>query len=310
MTIREEETARIFPFFHGEQAEQFSFYRVPKVLFTAPFFRDMSTDAKLLYGLLLDRMGLSMRNHWMDDAGRVYIVFTIDEIMEAMNCGDRKANRMLAELEKEYGLIERKRQGLGKPNLIYVRNFISTGQNCPVQNRENDDSGAAKRTILESSKQRCNKTENNKTDFSETESIYPPDTTDLSGAEMDGMDGRAEMCAYFSEQLDLAGLMRDSPGDYDIAHEILELLVDTCCSRAGTIYVAGDHKPKAVVQSQFMKLNGEHLRYVLSCLRENTTRIRNMKQYLLTALYNAPFTMDSYYQALVNHDMAWKPEEE
>ena len=111
-------------YFYGPQAEQFAFYRIPKALFTDPAFRSISTDAKALYGLLLDRMNLSARNDWLDEQGRVYIVFTVEEIMECLACGNKKAVGLLRELETEAGLIERKRQGLGKPNLIYVKNFI------------------------------------------------------------------------------------------------------------------------------------------------------------------------------------------
>lgn len=108
-----------FDYFYGSQAEQFSFYRIPKVLFTDPQFKPLSTDAKVLYGILLDRMSLSVKNHWLDEQSRVYIIFTTEEIMEALSCANQKACRLMLELEKDAGLIERKRQGLGKPSLIY-----------------------------------------------------------------------------------------------------------------------------------------------------------------------------------------------
>ena len=121
-------------YFTGGQAELFSFYRLPKVLFTDPQFRSISAEAKILYGLLLDRMSLSAKNGWLDSLGRVYIIFTVEEIMECLNCGDKKAVGLLRELEEKGALIERKRQGLGKPNLIYVKNFaeVSDGnfQRC------------------------------------------------------------------------------------------------------------------------------------------------------------------------------------
>lgn len=121
-------------YFYGQQADMFSFYRIPKVLFTDERFWNVSTDAKLLYGILLDRMNLSAKNGWLDEAGRVYIIFTIDEIKSSLGCAEKKSVKMLDELEKKCGLIERKQQGLGKPNLIYVKNFVSTGVNKPVDN--------------------------------------------------------------------------------------------------------------------------------------------------------------------------------
>lgn len=115
-----------YEYFYGAQAEQFSFYRIPKALFTEPNFRGLSTDAKVLYGILLDRMSLSLKNQWLDAQNKVYIIFTVEEIMDALNCANQKATRLMVELEKQAGLIEHKRQGLGRPNLIYVKNFAAT----------------------------------------------------------------------------------------------------------------------------------------------------------------------------------------
>ena len=95
-----------FDYFYGPQAEQFAFYRIPKVLFTDGRFGNISTDAKTLYGILLDRMNLSAANGWLDQAGRVYIIFTVEEIMSALSCGNKKAVSLLAELEQKAGLIE------------------------------------------------------------------------------------------------------------------------------------------------------------------------------------------------------------
>ena len=150
-------------YFYGAEAEQFSFYRIPKVLFTEERFRSVSAEAKVLYGLLLDRMSLSCKNGWLDKEGRVYIIFTIDEVMTALGCADQKAGKLLHELENKCRLIERKRQGLGKPNLIYVKNFVDKAADNPVdnasgstapspesrfQNRENHDSGAVKIILI------------------------------------------------------------------------------------------------------------------------------------------------------------------
>ena len=115
-----------FDYFRGMEAEQYSFYRVPKVLFTAECFKSLSCEAKVLYGLMLDRMSLSIKNRWFDDEDRVYIIFTVDEIAELMNCGTQKAVKLIKELDTSngIGLIEKKRLGLGKPNVIYVKNFM------------------------------------------------------------------------------------------------------------------------------------------------------------------------------------------
>ena len=120
-----------FDYFYGAQSQQFAFYRIPKVLFTDNRFQNISTEGKVLYGLLLDRVSLSMENGWIDDEGRVYIIFTLTSIRQAMSCAEKSAIKYLTELE-EFGLIERIRQGFGKPALIYVKNFIDQ-QNLQVK---------------------------------------------------------------------------------------------------------------------------------------------------------------------------------
>lgn len=120
-----------FEYFYGNEAEQFTFYRIPKILVTSPTFKRVSDSAKLLYGLMLDRMGLSIRNGWVDDENRAYIFFTTNDVMEQMCCGTEKATKLLAELdaEKGIGLIERKKQGQGKPAIIYLKKFYISENN-------------------------------------------------------------------------------------------------------------------------------------------------------------------------------------
>ena len=111
-----------YDYFYGQAGELFSFYRIPKALFQEQRFQNLSTDAKTLYGILLDRMSLSVKNGWLDEQNRVFIIFTIEDVKRALCCADNKATKLLRELEK-FGLIERKRRGLGKPSLVYVKNF-------------------------------------------------------------------------------------------------------------------------------------------------------------------------------------------
>ena len=111
-------------YYYGTEAEQYSFYRVPKTLLTDSRYKGVSIEAKVLYGLLLDRMSLSVRNGWMDKDRRVYIYFTQEDAMALMNCGKDKATRLFRELDQGgIGLIERKKQGQGRPTRIYVKNF-------------------------------------------------------------------------------------------------------------------------------------------------------------------------------------------
>ena len=285
-------------YFYGGQADLFSFYRLPKALFVDPRFRGISAESKILYGLLLDRMGLSAKNGWTDDSGRVYIIFTTEEIMEALYCADNKATKLMKELEG-VGLIERKRRGLGRPSLIYVKNFISESSEPRIQNRENHDSGTVKNATLESLKSRGIKNNQNNTDLSETDPFF---SGEIAGTEYEGKDDRTLYQDDSGQEFGNDALMKANPEEEDMLREMLELLVDTGCSKRRFIRIAGDDKPAEVVKAQLMKLNSDHLRFVLMCLKENTTQVRNMRQYLLATLYNAPMTMHSSYAARVQHD--------
>lgn len=283
----------IYDYFYEEQTEQFIFYRVPKVLCTEEEFRDLSSDAKLLYGLLLDRVGLSKRNGWIDDAGRVYVIFSHENVKEALCCADGKATKLFSELEI-HGLIERIRQGQGKPAIIYVKNFIRSVRDYS-QTCENHKSRLAKIATQELRKSQANNNESNNTDDSKTYPIYQMDSD---------MDERASYREYFMMQLEYAYLLKEYPYQEQVLLEILELIIDTVCSRRKFIRIAGDKKPVEVVKSRFMQLESSHIQYVLTCMEQNGSRIRNIKQYLLATLYNAPLTINNYYAAMYHHDRA------
>ncbi len=282
-------------YFYGQAGKLFSFYRIPKALFQEQRFQNLSTDAKTLYGILLDRMSLSVKNEWFDKQGRVFIIFTIEDVKRALCCADNKATKLLRELEN-FGLIERKRRGLGKPSLVYVKNFSSDLSNERVQNRENHESGSPKNACQDPPKSRCNKNKKSKTERNNTNPILSD--------ELEKMKNRKLLEEYFSHSLEIELLLRLYPDDEDTIYQIVDLLVDTCDSKRKLIRIAGDDKPAEVVLSRLKKLNADHICFVLDCLAANTSPIRNMKQYLLAALFNAPTTIQLYYQNKVNHDLA------
>ena len=282
-------------YFYGQSSELFSFYRIPKLLFQDSRFQPLSTDAKTLYGILLDRMSLSARNGWLDKAGRVFIIYTVQEVQDSLGCADKKATKLLRELE-EYGLIERKRRGLGKPDLIYVKNFSSESSKLRFLNRDNDDSCGSKIACQDPVKSRGIKKKENKTEMNNTNLILSD--------ELEKMKNRKLLEEYFSRSLEIELLLRLYPDDEDTIYQIVNSLVDTCDSKRKFIRIAGDDKPAEVVLSRLKKLNADHIRFVLDCLAANTSPIRNMKQYLLAALFNAPTTIQLYYQNKVNHDLA------
>ena len=289
-------------YFTGGQADLFSFYRLPKILFADPRFRGISAEAKILYGLLLDRMSLSVKNGWLDSTGRVYIIFTVEEIMESLACGNKKAVGLLRELEEKAGLIERRRQGLGRPNLIYVKNFAEVSEGN-VQKCQNDTPRGVVSTRQEMFKRHGNKTNQNYTDSIETDPFLSGETGEDAGMEAEGNEPRAMYQNYFLNQLNFDSLIEGNPEDEEMLREMQELLVDTVCSNRKMIRIAGDDKPFEVVKGRLMKLNSDHIRFVLMCMKENTTQVRNMRQYILAALYNAPLTMYNYYASRVQHDL-------
>ena len=282
-------------YFYGQAGELFSFFRIPKALFQEQRFQDLSTDAKTLYGILLDRMSLSVKNEWFDKKGRVFIIFTIEDVKRTLRCADNKATRLLRELE-EFGLIERKRRGQGKPCLVYVKNFSSESSKESVKNCDNDDSCGSKIACQDPVKSRGIKKKENKTEMNNTNLILSDESEKMKNREL--------LEEYFSHSLEIDLLLRLCPDDEDTIYQIVDLLVDTCATNRKTLRIAGDDKPAEVVRSRFMKLNADHIRFVLKCLAENSNPIRNMKQYLLASLYNAPTTMQLSYQNQTNHDLA------
>ena len=151
-------------------------------------------------------------------------------------------------------------------------------------------------TSQDSWKSPPNNIENNNTECSNTNPFLSEDGK--------GTDTRAEYRDYFIRTLNLDILKERNPYDDGQIDEILEILLDVVCSNRKQIRIAGDDKPAQVVKSQLMKLDSSHIEFVLDCMKQNTTQIRNVKQYILAALYNAPLTINNYYQSLVQHDMA------
>ena len=324
-------------YYYGNEAEQYSFYRIPKALLTDPRYKSVSIEAKVLYGLLLDRMGLSIKNGWMDSSQRVYIYSTQEDAMALMSCGKDKATNLFRELDKDgVGLIERKKQGPGRPTRIYVKNFIlppdpgqpqqpePTPPPRAPQTAENQQSRPLDSTALLTAEipqsapleirsldggfSAPNKTEKKKTELNDTDpSILPPTplppvrARPKNGMRMDEMDRYREL---IKENIDYDLLLTEHPYDEETLEGYVELMVEVCCSRRDFIRIAGDEVATGVVKSRFLKLNHDHIAYVLESLSQNTTLVKNVKAYTLAALYNAPTTMAQYYTSQISHDMA------
>ena len=324
-----------FDFYYGKDAEQFNFYRIPKLLFTDRRFKVLSTDAKVLYGLMLDRMSLSIKNGWIDDENRVYIYFTLEDVIDFLSICKDKATKLFAELddEKGVGLIKRKRQGLGKPMMVYVMNFnsskvsneefssINTGEIQTPEKQESDvlnetgvlspekqDTGLLKKPescfLKTRSLDSCNSvpinTKYNNTDFNDNNHITSFQQGDVS----DVIRYRERYQEIIVKNIEYDVIVRNYGEDY--ADEILEIMLDAVCCKKDYLVISGSEVPQAVVKSRLLKLNYNHIEYVIDSLNENTTKIYNIKSYMLTTLYNSFTTIDCYYRAKVNHEFSGK----
>lgn len=304
-----------FDYFYGSGADAFSFYRIPKLLFTCDYFKGLSTDAKVLYGLMLDRMGLSVKNRWFDNDNRAYIYFSIEDAMEMLNCGKNKAIKSMQELDSEQGigLIEKRRQGMGKANIIYVKNF-SVDQEVKFNNQTSNESENAEVYISNRSLEQTsrglqiklpevyiedpNNTKINKTEMSNTESNLILSIDDEM--RLDEMEAYSKI---IRKNLELDIMLERYPYEQELLQGIYELILETVLTKSKTIIIASNEYPTELVKSKLLKLNCMHLEYVMDCLKRNTTKVMNIKKYLLATLFNAPSTISSFYQAAVNYDM-------
>ena len=276
-------------YFYGNEADSFSFFRIPKTLITDPMYRCISTDAKLLYGLLLDRMSLSAKNGWLDNDGKVYIYYTIGEIKTDLNCASEKAVKLMAELSADgIGLVEKVRQGQGKPSRIYVKRFLPRISITEIQdfresklcNFENQNSKLPETESLEFRKSKRNKTEKNHNEKNDTDpSILP--------------ERREDVTDQLKEQLDYQLLTIQYP--FEDIEGLISLLTDVLTGTETSFRINGTSVPAHQLRERIRKLSYEHIAYVLDGLQNTESPIKNMRAFLLTALYNAPGTMALYY---------------
>lgn len=321
-----------FDYFYGTQADQYSFYRIPKALFQNDYFKNLSSDAKILYGLMLDRMSLSIKNQWFDEQNRAYIYFSIKDIMDLLNCGKNKAVKSLQELDQEngIGLIEKKRQGFGKTNIIYVKSFVipdkkiavqedlpGTSQKFEIQtaDKKEDDTEVCKINFKKSQKQTSRSPENKLPEVCKSNTNYnnlsynkenDTESDQIGSSQIRFIDGMATIQAYGSlikENIDYDNLLITHPFEQELIKGIYELILETVLCQNEEILIASNWYPVQLVKSKFLKLRYSHIEYVIECLKKNTSKVKNIKKYMLATLFNAPATIDGYYQAEVNHDM-------
>ena len=337
-----------FDYYYGIEAEQFSFYRVPRLLIKDERFKELSSDAKLLYGLMLDRMSLSMKNGWFDDENRAYIHYTLDNIMEDLGCAKEKCVKVLADLDSKNCIEKKKkkRQGLGKPDIIYVKNFATlevggepesqpkspsntdastevrksnfkgfenqTSRSSEIELQEvrkpnlqvfgNQTSRGSETELAEVREANANYNNTNYTDLS-----YNNQSNQSESETEETIDAMEDVNAYIEiikENIEYDYYMKY--GDWQdkaLYDELFEVICEVVCVKHKTVRIGGDDYPYELVKSKFLKLNSSHLNYVIGCMKNTTTKITNIKAYMVTTLYNAPSTINHYYQQEVQHDM-------
>ena len=337
-------------YFYGQQAESYSFYRIPKVMFTEERFKSLSCEAKVLYGLMLDRMSLSTKNGWLDEEGKVYIVFPLIDIRELIKCSKQTAVNLVHELDTEQGigLIEKSRPGLGKANVFYVKNFMSPieekrdSDNKNTKNKEEEPqkpdstkksknwtsaspenrlqevqkldhqkskkwtSGGPENRLQEVQKLDPNKTEYNKTEKSETQSINQSGDTAVPGVfvpptETDVIDGIRN---YVRERVDYQSFQGEDEDAREEVDELVEMIVDVLrMPDTAVLRINGNEMPAVLVKEHYYKIRRDHIDYVRWTMRNNYRKVNNIRAYMLTALYNSVLTIGHYYQAEANYDV-------
>ncbi len=344
-----------FDYFYGSQADQFTFIRIPRALITDELFASLSATAKLLYAVLLDRMSLSMRNGWLDEQKRAYIIYQITDIQKDLGISKRKAMDYLTELV-EFGLVEKIKRGFGMPSILYVKSFLTSvedeAEEEACEDSEEEDTASEKVEVDETadsdmeevtgevacrgaeidtsrgaeidtsrsaeistsrgaqidtsevkeSTPLYNKTNSNKTDMNQnlilSHRIYDGQPDAIRSDEM--LSSYAQL---IKENIAYGTLLKDYPFQGELIEGIYGLILEIVLSRSDTILIASERYPASLVKSRFLKLDVFHIRYVIDCFNRNTTQVKNIRKYLLAALFNAPITMNGYYKAAVNHDM-------
>lgn len=302
-----------FDYYYGYQADQFSFIKIPKIILLGKVFSSLSIQAKMLYGVLLDRMGLSMKNGWFDEENKVYIIYQIAEIQDDLGFSKKKAIDYLNELES-FGLVEKKRRGLGLPSILYVKSFLQQ-KDCSINQIEGNaknyrrvDLGTSRIAAFDTSKSEnltfpeVSKTtpliNNTKENNTESNHIYQS-----SAAEEGLKDARAAYEEIIKENIEYDYLIKSEWIKKDEIDELVTLMVDTVSYDRETMRIGGRDVPYQEVKSRFLKLTRSHIEYVLESLESNCTNIKDTYRYNLTALFNAPTTMSNHYRALVKHEM-------
>ena len=316
-------------------AGNLAFLKMPKKLFTSEVFVDLSISAKVLVSMMLERVNLSKKNNWYSEDGRVYIIFTIEEIQQRLGCGKKKAINVLKELDTEngIGLVEKKQRGQGKANLLYINNLDDVFTSIKPKDKKsrrlvcektmnqksvkrglkeskNDTSRSSVLASLEVSKMESNKNNinNNKTERDKSISSYQSscECASLAG-KIDWVQNKNKWREILKRNISYEYFVVDGYPYKDEVDELINIMAEVMVMpEEETIRIERKNVQVAIVQDQFLQYEQRHIEYVLNCLKHNKTKITNIKSYLRTALYNAPLTVDNHCRAEVNYNLSKK----
>ena len=324
-------------YFTGQEADQFNFIKIPKILLYDPIYADLKIADIIAYSRMLDRINLSIKNGWFDELGRAYIICSIKDVMEFAQCGKNKAIDILKALE-EIGLIEKVKGAPGMGTRIYVKNFIpkasqkftnqtfgeanneQAGLDASVDNStevcfsnhknpENQTSRSSENKLSEVWKSNPNNNKYNNTKASNTKSIQIIPSRDYVMMQQQMVDDvmRMDEIGYadlIKDNIELDMLKQRYPFDADFIQGMYELILETVLCKNERIVISSNEYSTNFVRGKLLKLTSSHIEYVLDSWKKNINKPRNVKKYLLATLFNAPSTIDAFYQAEVNYDMA------
>jgi len=327
-----------FDYFYGRESNQFNYYQVPQMLIKEPCFKNLSFGAKLLYGIMLNRMKLSQKNGWFAEDGRVYIIYTIAEITEDLNCNRETSMKYISELDdkKGIGLIERIRRGQGNPDIIFIKDFARLSENSTadfdsfydedvqlqevgktdLKKSEKPTPRSRKTQPQEVGKPELKKSENptSRSPKNRPQEVGKPELLHYIKQDLKSITNQSIYQKAFSgdeidglracvEEMIEGDIIRENfPNEY--VDTIREVIVEAVMTPPGQAITVNKQKYDiSVIQDRFRQLDREHVEYVLTCLEGTNPDVKNIKSYLTTALFNAPATMDSFYRLKVNHDL-------
>ena len=268
------------------------FYQLPKFLFKTDKYKKMSVEAKTLYALIIDRVKLSCKNNWLDEEENIYIIFTNEEVRRELNCCLTTAIKIMKEL-KSYGLISAKRQGLGKPNLIYpqkVEEILDLG-NSKIKNNVVNNSDINNSVVNDSI-------------INNNQEIIKNNNSSNNEHKVTAEQEIKYYEKILKENIDYEKVVEYKIVEKDRLDEILEIMLEIVTNKKDTIKISkGNEVSTAIFKSRILKMGLSEIEYILNCIDKTTHKIINMKNYLLSTLYNAKTTMDSYYSNWVRSDM-------